>query len=202
MPRWLAATRPGSNSLVLEIDSRLVALAREELGLVTGPELAVRTGDARTELDGVADGSHDIVLGDAFGGLAVPWHLTTREFASEVRRVLRPGGIYVLNVIDHPPLRFARAELATLDAVFDHVAVLAPGDVIEGSTGGNVVLVAGDRPLPLDRLAANIAGRGGIERVAAGGDARAFAAGAPVLTDDRAPVDQWLARSRRARPGV
>ena len=43
---------------------------------------------------------------DAFGDLAVPWHLATREMAAEVRRVVRPGGIYVQNVIDYPPLRF------------------------------------------------------------------------------------------------
>ena len=37
--------------------------------------------------------------------------------------MLRPGGIYVLNVIDFPPLDFARAETATLLAAFDDVAV-------------------------------------------------------------------------------
>ena len=37
----------------------------------------------------------------------------------------------------------------------------------------------------------------GEEVVLVDDDARAFAAGAPVLTDDRAPVDQWLARARR-----
>ena len=35
-----------------------------------------------------------------------------REFIGEVHRVLRPDGVYVLNIIDYPPLRFVRAELA------------------------------------------------------------------------------------------
>ena len=34
--------------------------------------------------------------------------------------------MYAINVIDHPPLGFVRAEAATLAAVFEHVAVLAP----------------------------------------------------------------------------
>ena len=64
--------------------------------------------------------------GDAFGSLSVPWHLTTREFLREVDRVLRPGGVYVQNVIDYPTFRFARAELATLREQFEYVAAIAP----------------------------------------------------------------------------
>ena len=37
LPRYLAATRPGSRSRVLEVDPQLVDLARDELGLRTGP---------------------------------------------------------------------------------------------------------------------------------------------------------------------
>ena len=97
------------------------------------------------------------MVGDAFGGLAVPWHLTTAEFLDEVARVLRPGGAYVLNVIDYPPLRFARAEAATLATGLRHVAVIASRETIDGEGGGNVVLVASDTPL--DR-----AGGGGRHR--------------------------------------
>jgi MFS family permease len=45
-PRYLLATRPGTRNLVLEIDDELVRIARDQLGLRTGPELEVRTGDA------------------------------------------------------------------------------------------------------------------------------------------------------------
>ena len=38
-------------------------------------------------------GTLDIVIGDAFGGPAAPWHLTTSEFLAEVARVPRPDGI-------------------------------------------------------------------------------------------------------------
>jgi hypothetical protein len=110
----------------------------------------------------------------------------------QVQRVLRPGGVYVLNVIDLPPLDFARAEAATLLATFDDVALLAPQEVLDGGVGGNLVLVASDEPLPLDGLA---------ERAAAGDEpatavdreaVEEFAGDAQVLTDDDAPVDQLL----------
>ena len=51
MPRYLEATRPGSDSLVLELDPGVLALARDELGLETSDRLRVRTGDARNQLD-------------------------------------------------------------------------------------------------------------------------------------------------------
>lgn len=197
MPRYVAAVRPGSTNLVLEIDPGLVEIATDRLGLTAEEGLAVRLGDARISLLDVADDSRDVVFGDAFGGLAVPWHLTTVEAVREVERVLRPGGIYVANLIDYPPLRFVRAELVTLREVFDHVAVVALPTSLAGAEGGNVVLVASDGPIDADRLATEMALRGGDEVVVVDDGALAFAGGAPVLRDDHAPVDQWLARSSR-----
>jgi MFS family permease len=194
LPRWLAATRAGARSLVLELDPAVVRLARDRLGLITGPDLRVRTGDARLTLAEQPDRAFDAVVGDAFGGRAVPWHLTTREFATQVRRVLRPGGVYAVNVIDVPPLGFARAEAATLRAVFGHVAVLAPPERLTGREGGNFVLVASEAPLRLDAIVTRAGARGGYAAAAAGAELDRFVGSARVLTDDHAPVDQLQRR--------
>ena len=195
LPRYLRAVYPGSRSLVFELDPDLVGLARRRLGLVTGPQLRVEVGDARLLTRRLPSDSQDLVVGDAFGDLSVPWHLTTREFLTDLRRVLRPDGVYVLNLIDYTPLRFARAETATLAAVFPHVAVLAPSSLVAGRQGGNFVLAASDRPFDVARLNTLIRSRGGTEDVVVDRDAAAFAGNGRVLTDDYAPVDQWLARS-------
>ncbi|CAN5751068.1 hypothetical protein BH24CHL8_BH24CHL8_10700 [soil metagenome] len=195
LPRYLAATRPGSDSLVLELDPTVLAVAQEELGLVTSDDLEVRVGDARLALGDLPDDGYDLVVGDAFGGLAVPWHLTTREFVAEIQRVLRPDGLYVINVIDYPPLAFARAEAATLGAIFDHVAVIAPESRIEGRSGGNIMLVASSSPIPRESiLEANRLRFGDDEVITAETGLDAFIAGAAVLTDDFAPVDQLLSQ--------
>ncbi len=69
---------------------------------------------------------------DAFGGVSVPWHLTTRELVADVRRVLRPDGVYLVNVIDYgPQALFAKAEVKTLQAEFPHVAVIARTDELD-----------------------------------------------------------------------
>ncbi len=188
-PRYLAATRPGSTSLVLEIDPGLVELAREELGLQTGPGLRVDVGDARTAVAELPDDAYDVAVGDAFGGLSVPWHLATVEVADEVDRVLRPDGIYVANVIDGGPNQLVRAETATLQEVFAHVAVIAP-PLSEGDGPANHVLVASNAPLAL--APADVAPGDGV--VLTGPAVEAFVDGARPLTDDFAPADQLLTR--------
>ncbi|SCL40570.1 hypothetical protein GA0074692_5866 [Micromonospora pallida] len=193
MPRYLAATRPGTDNLVFEIDGGLVDLGRAELGLRTGPEMRAEVGDARMLVAGEPAASRDLVVGDAFGHLVVPWHLATREMAAEIHRVLRPGGIYVQNVIDYPPLRFVRAETATVAAEFRHVALVAPPAALAGEYGANFLIVASDAPLPLAAVGERLGTLDAPTRLLSGADLTAFVDDALVLTDDYAPVDQLLA---------
>lgn len=194
MPRWLATTRPGSSSVVLELDPALIGLARRELGLRTGPDLRVIEGDARLSIAAEPTDAYDLVVGDAFGGMSVPWHLATREVVVQVQRLLRPGGTYVLNVIDHPPQGFLKAEAATLAAAFGNVVLVATDRQAAGEEGGNHVLVASDAPIDLDSLERRL-GVGGDPQVAIGEPALdGFVGGADLLVDDFAPVDQLLGR--------
>ena len=208
LPRYLLATRPGSRARVLEVDDELVDFARERLGLRTGPELRVVTGDARVTLADERANSADVLVGDAFSARSVPWHLATLEFAREIRRVLRPDGVYALNLIDQPPLKLLRAEAATLLAAFGDVALVAPqgsradsadragggplvatqdsGDL---AVGGNFILLASETRLPPEVFTtsrgARTLGRAAVER---------FAAGAEPLRDLDAPADQLISR--------
>ncbi|MEA2320416.1 MAG: hypothetical protein QOF29_1937 [bacterium] len=187
LPRYVRATRPGSRSRVLEVDAALVDLVRRRLGLRTGPGLRVHTGDARVTLRGEPAASADLVVGDAFGNLSVPWHLATVEFARDIRRVLRPDGLYALNVIDHEPLGLVRAVSATLLRVFGDVALVAEPGAGGRPGGGNLVLLASEAPLA-SHVGSPARGARAWDRAAV---AR-FAAGADVLRDDDAPADQLL----------
>jgi SAM-dependent methyltransferase len=190
MPRYLAAEYPGTKSTVLEIDPSVLKTGRERLGLRTSDALRVRIGDARIGIRTRASDSADLVVGDAFGSLSVPWHLTTREFVADIDRVLRPGGIYIANVIDYPSFRFARAELATFRRQFDWVAAIGPQGSFDGLYGGNIVLVASDRRLDGAALRQRAVEHGDV--VLEGRALDRFVSNAPVIRDDYAPIDQWL----------
>lgn len=192
IPRYLDFTRPDSDNLVLEIDQGVVDLDVRSLGLKLGSGIEAKIGDGRVALAAEPDSSRDVVVEDAFGGLAVPWHLTTLETAQEIRRILRPDGIYLVNVIDYAPLLFARAEAATIAEVFPHVALISAPAVLAGEGGDNLVFVGSESPLPVDAIRSELAVRVPEYDLITGEEYEAFAGDAGILTDDYAPVDQLV----------
>ncbi|MEU0357926.1 fused MFS/spermidine synthase [Streptomyces cyaneofuscatus] len=196
-PRYLAAARPGTRSLVSEIDGGVVRIDREQLDLGASSGIDIRVEDARLGLKRLETDSRDLVVGDAFGGVSVPWHLTTTEALEDVHRALRKDGLYAANVIDHGRLAFARAQVATLAEVFEHVAVIgAPVDIgldpAATPLGGNMVVLASDRPFDAPAIQEALDTRETDWRIATGDTVTAWTGDAPVLTDDHAPVDQLL----------
>ena len=187
LPRWLLAERPGSSAQVLELDDGLVEFAEDRLGLRESPHLQVEVGDARIGMLDVPTASADVVVGDAFSGESVPWHLTTTEWLDEVRRVLKPGGLYAMNLIDEHPLDLARAEAATLLQSFDDVHLVSFPTRNGNLAGGSFVFLASDRPIP---EGAGTHGGGTISGVRE--DIERFSAGAERLRDDYAPADQLV----------
>ena len=137
LPRYVAATRPGSSQLVAERDAALMDLIREYLPL--GPakrRIRVRIGDAREVLAAVAPGRFDVVISDVFAGARTPPHLTTAEFAGLAARALAPDGVLIQNVADGPPLGFAKQQVATVTSVFPYGLMMAePGTVLEKLLG-------------------------------------------------------------------
>ncbi|SCF24040.1 spermidine synthase [Micromonospora mirobrigensis] len=158
LPRYLAATRPGSAQTVVERDARVVELVARELPPLPA-EVRVDVADARAAVTGAPAGRYDVVLGDVYRAARMPGHVAGVEFVTEVARVLRPDGTYLLNVTDLPPLVFCRTQVATLRAVFADVCLVADRRMVRGRRYGNLVLAAAVRPgrLPVTRLAARVA---------------------------------------------
>jgi len=180
LARYVAATRPGSMQVVVEADAALAQLVREQLGTAG---FRLRIGDARTECARLSPGRSDVVVADVFESAQQPVHTTTLEWLQEVRRLLRPGGTYVVNVADGRPLAFARAQVATLLDAFTHVLLLADPSVLRGRRFANLVLVGSDAPLPVDRLTRRAARAAGHARLVEGEELRRFTGGAAPVTD-------------------
>ena len=169
---------------MFELDAQLIDIVERELPLASSDGIDIRTGDARVGVDDLDDSSVDVVVGDAFSSRAVPWHLTTVEFAEEIDRVLADDGVYVLNVIDRGDGRFLESMTRTLSETFEVTGVLGPS-ASEGRLG-NSLLIASRAPITLD--SGNLGG--GV----LADDVAALARRGQLLTDDYAPVDQLIAR--------
>ncbi len=183
LPRYVAATRPGSRQRVVELDERLTELVRAHLPLPRDARVRVRAADARAGLAALPAASADVVISDVFAGARTPAHLTSVEYAQQVHRVLRPGGTYAVNVADGPPLRFARTQVATLRAVFGSVCLLAEPGTLRGRRFGNLVAVASDAELPIPALVRRCAADPMPSRVVEGADLDRFVGRAQPVHD-------------------
>lgn len=189
MVRYLEATRPDSRNIAVELDARLTELVRTWFQLPRAPRLRLRTGDARVELAAMPTASADIVIRDVFAGDATPPHVRTAEFVGEVHRVLRPGGLYLANCADRPPLSEARREVATVATRFSAVGVIAEPAQLHSRRYGNLVVVGTDDPDVLDApgLARSLRTLPAPARLLTGVDAASFASGAVPWRDGDAP---------------
>ncbi|QOR72136.1 fused MFS/spermidine synthase [Ruania alkalisoli] len=152
LPRAVDATWPGSRQIAVEIDARLAEYVRQWFDLPRSPALRIRVADAREAVEGLHPGSKDVVVRDVFADRRPPPHVCTVEFTQAVAAALDPGGIYLLNTADRPPLDRARREVATVREVFEHVGVIAEPAVLKGRRYGNVVALGSARPLPVSAL--------------------------------------------------
>ncbi|WP_335941431.1 spermidine synthase [Streptomyces sp. PTD5-9] len=183
LARYLAATRPRSTQQVVETDAALVRLVRRELPLDPQARIRVRSADARDGLGKIQDGWADLVIADVFSGARTPAHLTSTEFLAEVRRVLKPGGSYVANLADGPPLAHLRGQIATAAAVFPELALAADPAVWRGRRFGNAVLLASDLPPRTAELTRRVATDPHPGRVEHGRALIDFAGGAAAVRD-------------------
>jgi len=191
LARYIAATRPGSRQLVLEPDAGLIQLVRDQLALKSVRGLKVRITDGASGLAALPGGADDLVVLDAFTGAHMPPELATVEFAEQAARVLRHGGVYLINCSDGGRLTFVRHLIATVRTVFGFALLLAEPGILRGRRHGNLIVAASAEPLNDAALTRRAAGGLTQARCVHGTDLDRFAAGAaPLRHGDEIPISE------------
>lgn len=178
----------------VEIDPVIAAMARAHFGL-TEQEATVHEMDARQFLL-THNQTYDLIIMDAFGSSAIPFHLVTTEAFALLHSRLCPGGILALNTesVGWQDV-LIRSLYATVKTQFQYALALPiaePPDQL-----GNVVMLAADRPLELAQEPPVPRDRFSTEYDRAHAWDNRFQSevlGAPVLTDNLNPVDIWAER--------
>lgn len=145
LPRYVAATRPGSAQIVLEPNEIVIAQVRALAPVPRRAGIKVRAIDGATGIQQIRDASADLVILDAFDDARVPGDLTTVGFIEQVRRVLAPGAMFVANLVDQPPWPLVRAFVG-VGRVLGQVVVGAEPATVKGRRPGNVLTVFGVVP--------------------------------------------------------
>lgn len=196
LPRAWAADRPTARILVAEIDPAVTSATAARLWATPHPPLEIVHGDGRVALQRLAAGPRfDIIFSDVYHDITIPAHLVTREFNGEVRRRLKPGGIYAINVIEGGERpAFLGSLVRTLREDFASVEVWVEARDIARRDRITSVVIASDSASAFGELPARRPPRRTWSRRPADMPAgRAAVAQAPILTDDFAPVDRLLA---------
>ncbi len=199
MPHFLEVTYPESRQEVIEIDPAVTQVTHEYLGLPRDTAIITYNEDARMKIPELEGGTYDIVIGDAFNDVSVPYHLTTMEFNEEVKRLLTDDGLYVMNVVDkYHSGGFLRSVITTLQATFPHVYLLADSDLFEEDNRFTFVVAGAMQPFTYADVyfASHGQGRGDPELTVMPQDELDEWLGKKrniLLRDDFVPVDNLLA---------
>jgi len=175
----------------VEIDPDILSVAQRYFHL-DEPNVHPVVADARYWLDTQAK-KYDVIVMDAYRQPYIPFHLTTREFFSEVRAHLAPGGVAVVNAgRTSTDYRLVDALASTMAAVYPSVFLVdVPAfnnTLIYGSTERvtvddvrhNLGLV--DEPVAQD-VARSVINEGRL---------RVSPYHSQVFTDDLAPVERLI----------
>ena len=201
MPRLIEHRYPDWHVEVIEIDPAVTQIAHEYLWLPLNTRIISYHEDARMKAQELEQGSYDMVVGDAFNDFSVPYQLTTHEFNQQVKQLLNPNGVYIVNIVDNIEIgNFLRSYVNTMQQTFDYVSVLRDDDLWENDERSNVtyVVVGSSQPITLADLQEANAAVGWHEPITRfmPDDLfyRWFNREDPVtLTDGFVPVDQMLA---------
>jgi spermidine synthase len=187
---------------VVEIDPEITRVAHEYLGISKDTKIRSFNEDGRWFVMNCKEqGTYDFIFGDAFNDLSIPYHLTTKEFAAQLRRLLKPDGLVLANVIDSfKKGAFMPSYIRTLEEVFGkgnvHLILLTSDyDHIGIST---CVIVASPKPLDMNDFVKKVKGKQGesiTSHVMPQEDMQQYLKErySVILTDDYVPVDNLIA---------
>ncbi len=199
-PRYIERLYPKANDVVIEIDPGVTQIDYQYMGL--SPTAPVRTinEDARTGIRELqSDKKFELILGDAFNDLSVPYHLTTQEFDRQLSDLMTPDGFYLSMIIDKMEGgRFIPSIVRTLQSVFPHVYVMSGSDSFHTPAQNTYVVAASKSPLDQRRLQ-QVRGQGpggsSMTHIMSESDMEDWLrqTNSVLLTDDYVPADNLLA---------
>lgn len=194
-PRYMEVYYPNAEIDVVEIDPEVTQVAYEYLGLSSNTRIKSYNTDGRWYVMNCAK-KYDVIFIDAFNDLSVPYHLTTKEFAKELKNIMESGGILLTNIVDNfQKGAFLPSYVKTLREVFgDKVFLLSISPHFEKLGISTFIVIAGD--VKIENLKSFIEKNKDITASIIPKnlfDEFINKRYAVVLTDDYAPVDNLIA---------
>jgi spermidine synthase len=201
LPRCLELMYPAAEIDVVEIDPEITRVVHEYLGVPKNTRIRSFNEDGRWfVMNCTEQEKYDFIVGDAFNDLSIPYHLTTKEFALQMARLLKPDGILMANVIDsYEKGLFMPSYIRTLEEVFGkgNVHLVSPKPDQENTGISTRVIVASRKVINMNDFVSFIRqdGKSVMSNVMPQDRLQQYLAERPsvLLTDDYVPVDNLIA---------
>jgi len=201
-PRFIEARYPNAEIDVVEIDPVVTQISRKYLGISLTSKIQTFNEDGRWfVMNYKGEGRYDFIFEDAFNDLSIPYHLTTKEFAIQLKRLLKKDGLILTNVIDRfEKGSFLPSYIRTLEEVFGkgnvHLITLGPFQDDRGVV--NRIVLASPRKLDVEDLARSLNNIEESDRISyimpqEQLQHRLNQFSPVILTDDYVPVDNLTA---------
>ena len=117
-PRYMEVSYPNAHIDVVEIDPLVTKVAYDQLKMPRNTRITTYNTDGRWYVMNCKD-KYDLVFIDAYNDLSTPYHLTTKEFAEQIKGVMNPNAILMSNIIDNfKKGAFLPSYMRTLQEVF------------------------------------------------------------------------------------
>jgi len=200
-PRFMEAKYPEAVIHVVEIDPEITRVAQEYLAVSKNTKIRSFNQDGRWFVMNCKEkGTYDFIFGDAFNDLSIPYHLTTKEFAIQLKTLLKPDGMLMANVIDSfKKGAFMPSYIRTLEEVFGkgNVELLTLSSDYDRIGISTCVVVASPKKLDMDDFIRTVKGKGAemTAHVMPQDRLQEYLKErySVILTDDYVPVDNLIA---------
>lgn len=137
VPKYLNRYFPAASIDVVEIDPDVVAIAKKYFLFKENDRMKVQVNDGRMFIKRTKK-KYDLVFLDAYRNGGIPFHLTTKEFLLETKKILKPGGVVTSNILSPSSNAFHDAMIVTYRNAFEHLHLFV------GDESGNYIFVATD----------------------------------------------------------
>ncbi|MEK7160480.1 MAG: fused MFS/spermidine synthase [Patescibacteria group bacterium] len=135
---------PGLKIDAVEIDPKIIALAKDYFFVQESSALKIYEADARPYLRASAT-LYDVIEIDLFQGSPyIPFYVVSQEFFQQVLARLNEGGVMTMNILTLDQPELMEPILNTIRSVFPSVFIVP--------TGGNILAIATSKPTELDQI--------------------------------------------------
>lgn len=199
-PRYMEITYPKAHIDVAEIDPQVTRVVYEHLNMPKNTKITTYNTDGRWYVMNCKE-KYDLVFTDAYNDISIPYHLTTKEFAAQIKNIMNPNAILMSNIIDNfQKGAFLPSYIKTLREVFGkkNVYLISVNPNFRETRISTFIVLASNGDLDINAFDAFVKselGRNATAAVLPEDLMEEFINNrhSIIITDDHAPIDNLIA---------